>query len=380
MRLAYVTTYNPQNVEKWSGLGYYISQALNQHAIPIDFIGPLKEQLAFRCIRSVKRQYYKLRHQRYLHNPEPLILRNYAQQIRQKLSRLKSDIVFSITSRPIPYLECQQPIIFWSDSTFAGLLNFYPHYSNLCQETIQNWHLLEQLALQKSQFAIYASDWAAKTAIDHYGADPERVKVVPFGANLESQQTLEDVKTLIEARPTDYCKLLFLGVDWIRKGGDVAFKVAKALNQAGLPTELTVVGCEPQVDEPLPNYVKSLGFISKSTSAGKEKISRLLADSHFLILPSMAECFGVVFSEASSFGVPSLATQVGGIPTAVRPNINGQLFAPDADIAEYCTYIADLFSNYATYKQLALSSFAEYQTRLNWSVAGQRVKQLLQEM
>ncbi|NJN10972.1 MAG: glycosyltransferase family 4 protein [Richelia sp. RM2_1_2] len=380
MKLAYVTVYNPFDIKKWSGLGYYISQALKEQSINIEYIGALKDKILHGVVRKSKRHYYELVDQKsYLVNSEPLILKDYANQIHEKLSDLRTDIIFSPTINPITYLECEQPIVFWADATFAGLQDFYPHYSNLCDETIENWHLMETLAIQKCKLAIYASEWAAKTAIEHYKADPAKVKVVPFGANLEINHTFDEVKAFVEARPRNKCKLLFLGVEWFRKGGDVAFEVTKALNQSGLNTELTVVGCEPIIDEPLPDYVKPLGFINKSTLEGKEKISKLLAESHFLILPSRAECFGVVFCEASSFGVPSLAANTGGIPTAVKDNINGKLFELNADIEEHCKYISDLFANYSEYKKLALCAFNEYQTRLNWTVAGRTVKNLLRE-
>jgi glycosyltransferase involved in cell wall biosynthesis len=97
-------------------------------------------------------------------------------------------------------------------------------------------------------------------------------------------------------------------------------------------------------------------------------------------MPSKAESFGHVFCEASSFGVPSLATNVGGIPTAVRNDVNGRTFSKDAGFEEYCAYISNLFSNYSQYKNLALSSFNEYEVRLNWSVAGRTVKKLLSEL
>ncbi|MGB3757391.1 MAG: glycosyltransferase family 4 protein [Rivularia sp. (in: cyanobacteria)] len=379
MKLAYVTAYNPFDIKKWSGLGYYIGQSLEKQSIPIEYIGPLKDRFIHGVVKKSKRHYYELFHKKYLKNPEPLILKDYANQVQEKLSHIKADIIFTPTVNPITYFECEQPIVFWADATFAGIQNFYPHYSNLSEETINNWHLMETLALQKCQFAIYASDWAAKTAIDNYKADPAKVKVVPFGANLEINHTISEVKDFIEAKPINKCKLLFLGVDWFRKGGNVAFEVTKALNQSGLNTELTVVGCEPIIYEPLPDYVKPLGFINKSTPEGKQKIRNLLAESHFLILPSRAECFGVVFCEASSFGVPSLATNAGGIPTAVKDDINGKLFELNADISEYCKYISNMFANYSEYKKLALSAFNEYESRLNWTVAGRTVKNLLSE-
>ncbi|GAB4366813.1 MAG: hypothetical protein Kow00121_04510 [Elainellaceae cyanobacterium] len=377
MKLAYVTEYDARNVRMWSGTGYFIAESLSRQSIPLEYIGPLKEKLLWQLVRKYKRQYHALFHKRYMKDPEPLTLKDFAQQISQKLSKLKTDIVFSATTNPIAYLECNQPIVFWADATFANILDFYPQYSNLCQETIRDWHRMEQLALEKSRLAIYSSDWAAQTAIDYYKADAAKVKVVPFGANIHNEQSLHEVKDLIEARPSDHCKILFLGVDWYRKGGDVALKVATELNKAGLRTELTVVGCQPVLDGPLPDFVKPLGFISKATEQGKAKIYQLITESHFLILPSRADCTPIVFCEANSFGVPCLTTNVGGIPTIIRDDVNGKRFDLDVNIDEYCSYIFNLFEQYSDYKQLAISSFKEYETRLNWTVAGKTIKDLL---
>lgn len=232
--------------------------------------------------------------------------------------------------------------------------------------------------MHKCSLAIYSSDWAAKSAIHDYGADPAKVKVVPFGSNTDSPFTYDTIQDVIKARPSDCCKLLFLAVDWIRKGGDVAYEVAKKLNESGLRTELTVVGCNPSFDEPLPGFMNVLGFISKSTEEGRRRIQNLILESHFLILPTLADCTPIVLCEANSLGVPCLSTTVGGIPTVVVDNVNGYLFEPKPNIADYCNYIMNLFSDFSSYRSLALSSFQEYDSRLNWRVAGQAVKGLLE--
>lgn len=382
MKLAYVTTYDARNLKgsnEWSGTGYYIAESLKNQSLPIEYIGPLEDSVTLRSICKLKRHYYALVHQKnYQKDADPLTLKSYASQVRNKLKSINSDIVFSATTNPIAHLECKQPIVFWADGTFANIQNFYPLYSNLPKKVVEDWHRMEKQSLQKCQLAIYSSDWAAKSAIHDYGTDPAKVKVVPFGANIESVLTFETVKEAIEARPSDRCKLLFLGVDWLRKGGDIAYQVAEKLNEAGLKTELTIVGCQPQVNEPLPKFVKSLGFISKSTIEGRKQIQNLILESHFLILPTLADCTPVVFCEANSLGVPCLSTTVGGVPTMIHNDLNGRLFDKNADINDYCSYIVGLFINYSNYKNLALSAFHEYESRLNWRVAGQQVKGLLE--
>src|SRR6202022_1699308 len=112
---------------------------------------------------------------------------------------------------------------------------------------------------------------------------------------------------------------------------------------AGLPTELTIVGCDAPKSEELPSNVKALGFLSKSRSEGRSMIRSLLAQSHFLIAPSRAECSAIALAEANAFGVPCLATSVGGTSTVVRNGRNGHLFPARADAPEYCSYVLELF-------------------------------------
>ena len=383
MKLAYVTTYDSTKLtgsDEWSGTGYYIARALSWQSIELNYVGPLQDLPCLKATRKLKRHYYQFLHQkRYEKNSDRQTLKNYARQVKQKLTD-RDSVVFSATVDPIAYLECDRPIAFWADATFAGIADFYPQYSNLHPDVVEDWHRMERSALERCQLAIYSSDWAAKSAIEYYHADPDKVKVVPFGANISSELNFAQVKDAIEARPANVCKLLFIGVEWLRKGGDVAYAVAKQLNKSGLETELTVVGCQPEIEEAIPEYVKPLGFIKKSTPEGKERLNQLILESHFLILPSIADCTPMVFPEANSLGVPCLSTKVGGIPSVIHDDENGKLFAPDADVSEYCNYIKDLFSNYPRYKELAYASFNAYQSRLNWRSAGKKVEQLLSEI
>jgi glycosyltransferase involved in cell wall biosynthesis len=384
MKIAYVTTYNAQDLNgfyNWAGTGYYIAKSLKQQDISLNYIGPLRDSFSLRMLSKLKRHYYQFLNQgNYLRSLDPITLKHYAGQISRKLSKVDTDIVLSATASPVAYLECEQPIVFWADATFQNLLDFYPEFKGLDQESVKHGHLMEKNVLQKCKLAIYSSEWAARTAVEYYQADASKVKVVPFGANIEDNVSTEEVESLIKSRPQSKCKLLFIGIDWFRKGGDIALKVARKLNDAGLNTELTLVGSTPFLEKDLPTFVNALGFISKSTPEGQRKICQLLADSHFLILPSLADCTPIVFCEANSLGVPCLSRRVGGIPTMIRDDLNGRLFDKDADITEYCQYILHLFSNYSEYEKLAHSSYIEYRLRLNWLAAGRSIRELLENI
>jgi glycosyltransferase involved in cell wall biosynthesis len=379
LKIAYVTTYDASDVHRWSGLGYFIAKAIENSLGSLDFIGNLETKRFFEY--ELKRIGGKLLfNKRYETNIAPRVAKHYAKQIEQRLNGKDYDLIFCPGTVPISMIKTNIPIVTWTDACQPGLLDFYDSKDKLTEESFRHGVEIEKLALNNSALAVFSSEWAASFALNYHKVNPSKVKVVPFGANVTHNNTVDAIERFIANRDKGICKLLFVGVDWIRKGGDVALNTAIELNRKGLKTELSIVGVEPKVDKPLPEYVKSLGFISKSTKEGTEYLNKLFEESHFLIVPSQAEAYGLVFCESNSFGVPALATDVGGIPTIIKNDINGRTFSKDAAVVEYVNYISDLMSDYDKYEKLALSSFNEYTIRLNWDTAGQSVNLLVSQI
>lgn len=378
MKISYITTFDALNIHNWSGLGYSISKMLENQGTEIDYIGNLHTSLS--SILKLKQMVYSsLMGKKFNANREPLIARKLAKQIKTKLSS-DTDIIFSLSTIPVSLLQTHKPKVIYTDATFAGMLNFYDNFSNLCKETIKHGNYIEQKALESSSLIIYSSDWAAKTAIDYYNINPDKIKVVPFGANIETKIKPDDINNIIKARSSSTLNLLFIGVDWIRKGGDLAVRIANELNNIGIKTILHIVGIRKLPSTNMPNFILNHGYISKSTEEGKKRINELLATSHFLLVPSIAEAYGLVFCEANSFGLPSISTNVGGITTIIKDDINGKTFSLDADVSEWSKYIAKVFTDTPRYNELCLSSFREFELRLNWDVAGRTIMNLIKEI
>jgi glycosyltransferase involved in cell wall biosynthesis len=377
MKISYITLYDELNIHKWSGSGYYIAKTLIEQNAELDFIGT--KNVKVDPLSKLKTYYYRAINKKYNFKRSIAYTKRFAEICKMSLKE-NTDIIFSPGSIALSELETNIPKVFYTDATFQGLIDFYETYTNLSKEMIQEGHYLETKALESCALAIYSSEWAAKSAIDYYHIAPEKVKVVPFGANIESNRNLADIKTIVSNRSRKECTLLFIGVDWERKGGDLAVKVAGELNRQGLKTKLHVVGIRNLDESNLPDFVINHGFISKANEEGREKIDKLLAESHFLIVPSKAEAFGIVFCEASSFGLPSLSTNVGGITSAIRDDINGKTFSPDKDEKAYAQFILDRFHNFSDYESLAYSSFHEFEDRLNWKVSGAKIMNHLKSL
>jgi glycosyltransferase involved in cell wall biosynthesis len=388
MKVAWVTAYDAEDPRSYGTRGYYEPRSLIQQSVQVDYIGPLRIPWHYRPALYVKSRLNGNRFNGRWYSVErsPLVLRDQARQISRQLSkRTGIDIVCSGPSpwsQPVAYLESEQPIVIWTDGVFASVLDFYPEFfrNRISQASIDEGIANERAALSRCSLLIYASEWAAQQAMRHYGVDPKRIKIVPWGPNFECENTQEDVERIVRARPTDRCKLLFFGVDWKRKRGDLALDIARDLNRAGLRTELTVVGDAPPLKDRVPASVRFLNPIDKTTPNGLMQLFQLLAESHFLLLPTIADASPYALPEACAFGLPCLTTDVGGIPTMIRDGLNGRMFDVRAGSEQYCTFIADLFADYARYMDLARSSFSEYESRLNWGVAGRTVKNHLVEL
>ena len=125
MKVAFVSTFDATNPELNNGDGYYQSRALMENGVELDYLGPLTMKHAFRY--GLRQAYYKYRHGR-VHNRtrEPEVVKDYARQIEQRLKAAPYDVVFSAISpgsQPIAYLDTDKPIVFWTDATFAGVLD-----------------------------------------------------------------------------------------------------------------------------------------------------------------------------------------------------------------------------------------------------------------
>src|SRR5262249_25168695 len=184
------------------------------------------------------------------------------------------------------------------------------------------------------------------------------------------------LQMIIAQRPTDVCKLLFIGTDWYRKGGDIAVAGVESFKSLGVEKKKKGVGCDNSEKTPEKGLLKEL--LSKRTNEGRALIHQLFVESHFLLVPSRADCVPVVIAEAASFGVPVVATNVGGISTVVTNNVNGHIFPSGPDfITEASRVILKAMETPHNYRQLPMNSFAQYEVRLNWKSEGRRVHELL---
>jgi glycosyltransferase involved in cell wall biosynthesis len=354
-------------MESWRGTIRSMRRALDAQGCVVSRIetGPHPYALPMKGCRWVVQ---RATGRNFAYDREPAILREWARRLAARVREARADVVLSPGSTPIACLESTLPIVFWTDAVFAGMLGFYPSFCNLTGRSIRNGNAMEQAALDRCAFAVYTSDWAAEHARALYRVDPDKIRVQPFGAAFAGLRE-DSVENAIMARSGDRCVLLFPSMEWERKGGDIALDAVRWLNQNGQPAELRITGNRPPVE--LPAFARYLGRVSR------EQLEEEFASAHFIILPTRADCAPSVFNEASAYATPSLATDVGGVSTLVRNGRNGQLFPPEAKGTVYGEFVKSLMADADAYRTLARSSYQEFRTRLNWTVAGKEIVSVL---
>lgn len=374
LKIACVTEDNAKDVHSWSGIVFFITQALERQGVDICYVDNLKIKRSI-VARKLSKFYSKIIRivgKRYEPGRTIAIAKKYAKEVENRIPDNIDVILAPAGTIPMAFLHSGAKKVIYNDATFACMANYYRGMTNLCSTTLKQGKIIDEMAFANCDLLLFASDWAAQSAIRDYHINVQKVRVVPFGANIQTERSEYEIKNIIKNRAKDVCNLLFVGVNWKRKGGNIALKIAERLHNDGINVHLDIVGIK-KMPVALPDYATHHGFVSKSTAQGNKLINDLFENAHFLVLPTRQECFGIVFAEASSYGLPSIATKTGGVESAVKDNVNGMTFALGDAPEVYANYIKKIFANSAEYEKLCLTSFNHYKNVLNWDVAAGQI-------
>jgi glycosyltransferase involved in cell wall biosynthesis len=284
-----------------------------------------------------------------------------------------TDVIFSLSTIPVACLDTKIPIYIYIDGIYEYMLTqgFKKVLNN-----IKVAHQIEEMALKRCTKVITSSNASAEVILKHYPISPQKVEIVPLGANWDVYPSQKDVMDNIYRKSFDKCRILFVGVSWERKGAQLVIDTVNLLHDQEFPIELHLVGLR-EIPIILPSYIVNHGFISKMTSGGLEKLVSLYRDSHFLFVPSYAEAYGLVFCEASGYGLPSISHAVGGIKTIVENGVNGELFEVGTQPKVFAQYIKDMFINIEEYKELSTRTYKRFSERLNWKESGRKIVEII---
>lgn len=370
IKIGFLTHKNPYDKRSWSGTHYYMLKALEREQFNVIVLGPLPIpgflDKVLGLLDSLS-QLFTLK--RYNRDNNILLSVYWAYKLKKRIHEHSLDILFApAASTEIAFLNTKIPICYYTDASFFQLNNYYKYYSDFSKVSEKESGLIEKKAIGKSRILIYPSQWAANYVQSHFNID-KQIFIIKFGANLDLIPL-----QIPEKKGITPFNLLFIGVDWERKGGYIVYETFKILLRRGKNVYLTVCGCLPPETHP---KVRVVPFIDKNVQFGEEKLSEILTQSHVFFLPTRAECFGIVFCEASAYGLPSVTTDTGGVSSAVEDGVNGYVLSLAAKPEDYADKIQILIDNPELFSELSKSTRKKYEDELNWDLWGVRMKKII---
>ena len=109
-------------------------------------------------------------------------------------------------------------------------------------------------------------------------------------------------------------------------------------------------------------FKKLTASLDNITLVGQvENLGSYLKAFDVFLFPSRHEGLGSILLDALDFGLPIIATDVGGIPEIIESDVNGLLVKPDA-VDEICENILDLYTNRALMEQMTQTNIEKSQS------------------
>lgn len=220
------------------------------------------------------------------------------------------------------------------------------HYSDYHTRIHKKWHvLLDRLCTALSHRVIAVSEHT-KEHMEHEEAAPAgKVRVVLNGIDFTRvHESGPDAQARIrrEFGIDDGYLLLIVARLHAEKGHTYLFRALLELGKRlRKPFKLIVAG-KGTAEQEYRNEVRDLGLDDVVHFAGfRRDIPDIIAAADVMILPSVAEAFGLVLCEAMYLGTPVVATRVGGIPELIEDGVDGRL-VPPADSEALAAAIADV--------------------------------------
>lgn len=370
--VGFLTSTDPKDKTSWSGTHYQMLNHLKKNGLKVKTLGPIKKPKFLIIALFLIDISHIISGKRFNKNHNILSSKYFAWYLNKKLNAMDVNVIFSATaSTEIAYLKTSIPICYLSDTSFSQIQDYYQNSSNFSQRSIKQSNLIEQKAINNSATQVYPSEWAANHVIKYYKAIKDNVFVVKFGANFDAAPPKTD---LLVKGNSKTLNLFFLGLDWKRKGGDIAFEAFNILLSKGYDVKLTVCGCVPPISH---KNMTVIPYLNKNNDVDNKKLIQLFHSNDIFFLPTRSECYGIVFCEAAAFGLPVITTATGGVTSVIENGINGYALPLDATANDYAIKIEQLFYTPNKLNKMAISSREKFEQELNWDVWAKKLIDIL---
>jgi D-inositol-3-phosphate glycosyltransferase len=188
----------------------------------------------------------------------------------------------------------------------------------------------ETAVVEQADRVIVATEHEKSSLVHLYGADPEKISVIPLGVDIDRFRPLDKEEARRQLGFEDARIVLFVGRLEPLKGVDILLNAAAMLESDVECSVLIVGGDESSLSQlaELQGLASDLGIGHRVAFVGAvdhDKLPLFYNAADVCVVPSHYESFGLVAVEAMACGVPVVASRVGGLTGTVKDGETGYL-------------------------------------------------------
>lgn len=202
-------------------------------------------------------------------------------------------------------------------SNFDSIGTPYDHTPSRYRQIEAIKNALNRRTFNRARKLITWHEWGKRSLVRDYGVNADKVTVIPPGIDLERWNFPHPEAE----RMTGPIRLLFVGGDFYRKGGEVALGAFQ--RHLSRVCELDIVTREKVNTRGLSNVRVHHGLGPNAPA-----LMNLYARANIFVFPTAGDCLPMVIMEAMASGLPVVTTSVGAIAEEVEHGVTGFLVPP----------------------------------------------------
>jgi len=360
---------NPHDRFPQSGTTFQVFRALCQQEELNVFWIPFNDSILSKAWLNIQKVIKKILNISMPLERSPLYIR-LKENVIDKQLLAKADVLYCPFTQLI---SVNKPTVYMSDATYHSMIGYYWNLDPHSREVIIG-DKTQQMVLDHASKVVLPSQWAIDSSIDFYHQNPTKVSLAEYGPNIDEKDILPH-----EWNYDGQLHILFLGVDWERKGGRKAVDACRWLNRHGVKSTLHIVGA-PTIDEEFTalDFVDYIGFLNKNDKSQYNQLKNLISLCHCMLLPTKAECAGIAFCESTANGLPCFSYKTGGVPSYVLDGKNGYLLPLTATGEDFGKKIKECLET-GELELMSKTCVEVYETIFNWKVWAQKNVRALKE-
>ncbi|MDR3508841.1 MAG: glycosyltransferase family 4 protein [Caulobacteraceae bacterium] len=215
----------------------------------------------------------------------------------------------------------------------------------------------EQALFTRANAIAVSANHVRDILISDYGCAPDKVSTVYIGSNALGSDA--------DIPPSRFAsrRICFVGIDWVRKGGEELVAGFLKLLERMPDARLIIAGASPAITHP---NIEVLGMTPR------DQVAELYRTSAVFCLPSRVEPSSVACVEAATMGLPIVATRVGGFVDSVLDGVSGLLVPPrDPDAIAEALYA--VLSDPAQAERMGAAGRENAKARFAWDRVGEKL-------